>query len=85
MASTSLATASTNGSPTDLESIVETIRSELARPHGERPSHFVRLERRLETATEQLRSALADPANHRPSEVVRRLEFLYEAAELGVS
>jgi DNA-binding CsgD family transcriptional regulator len=82
MAPTSLAAASTNGSPADLESIVETIRSELARPHGERPSHFVRLERRLETATEQLRSALADPANHRPSEVVRRLEFLYEAAEL---
>jgi DNA-binding CsgD family transcriptional regulator len=82
MVSTSLAEAGANGSPSDLEAIGETVRSELARPHGERASHFARLEDQLESSTELLRSALGDPTKHKPAEVVRRLELLYELSEL---
>jgi DNA-binding CsgD family transcriptional regulator len=80
--SSSLAVGGADGSPSDVESIVETVRSELARPPGERPSHFVRLEEQLESSADQLRSTLQDAAKPAPAEAGRRLELLYELGEL---
>lgn len=66
----------------EVESTVAVVRSQLARPRGERPVHAADLERRLEAFAGQLREWLAEPDDPSPAAVVRHLELLYEVDEL---
>jgi DNA-binding CsgD family transcriptional regulator len=66
----------------DARSVLESVRAQLARPRGERPSQPVMLGARLNELDLRLRAAVHDSGGADPAAVASLLELVYEASEL---
>jgi DNA-binding CsgD family transcriptional regulator len=64
------------------ESIIASVRAQLARPRGDRPSEPELLNARLSELGAELRAAVRDRAAADPAAAASLLELVYEAAEL---
>src|ERR1700722_18388848 len=63
-------------------SVLASVRAQLARPRGERPSQPAMLSARLSELDGRLRDAVHDGASTDPATVASLLELVYEAGEL---
>jgi LuxR family transcriptional regulator, regulator of acetate metabolism len=78
-------TSTVTGSPDvseDARSVLASVRVQLARPRGERPSQPAMLAARLSELDGKLRDAVHDGAATDPATVASLLELVYEAGEL---
>ena len=66
----------------DAESVLASVRAQLARPRGERPSQPAMLGARLSELDGRLRDAVHDGVATDPATVASLLELVYEAGEL---
>ena len=66
----------------DAGSILESVRAQLARPRGERPSQPAMLSARLSALDARLRDAVHNGAATDPAAVASLLELVYEAGDL---
>ena len=73
--------ALTNGLA-DAETLLESVRTQLARPPGERPSEPTALDDRLGDLGQRLRAAVRAQAAADPATAAAMLELVYETAEL---